>query len=73
MDKLRDAGETTDFASRLSLQLQEDDYLYEASSRHRLPDGSRYMLYPFNPETLNVDPGLDVVAPDDELDDEVEP
>jgi len=73
MDKLADAGESTDYANQLSIQLQEDGQLHAPTERHRLADGGKYMLYPFDPDALGVDAEADVVDRTVDLDDEVEP
>lgn len=73
MDKLADAGESTDYANQLSIQLQEDGQLHAPTERHRLADGGQYMLYPFDPDALGVDAEADVVDRTVDFDDEVEP
>ncbi len=73
LKKLTEVGESTDYAGRLSVTLQEKGVLHAPSERHRLGDGQKYSLYPFDADELGVDPGMDVVERDAEPDDEVEP
>jgi len=74
LKKLTEVGESTDYASQLSVTLQQSGVLKGPSERHRLGDaGQKYSLYPFDADELGVDPGMDVVERDGGPDSEVEP